>query len=210
MRDTTRRGKDPKHSQEMLQVLLDLTRFSRQATVSEALETKALELLHYLLARCQASRGAIVLLDPPQQVKISFRPLALEHIQEAEIRALLTPGGAFPAQLSQVPGETHWLLLRLPLFQADLTMAFTPICQSAEISTHLPGSAFLILGWTTKKSQKHQPMLAHRSALVAQIGDALSAILMHLVLVDYLARHQMLVKVPEGEATRVSPTMMHE
>jgi GAF domain-containing protein len=204
MRDTTRRGKDPKHSQEMLQVLLDLTRFSRQATASEALETKALELLHYLLARCQASRGAIVLLDPLQQVKISFRPLALEHIQEAEIRALLTPEGAFPAQLSQVPGETHWLLLRLPLFQADLTMAFTPICQSAEISTPLPGSAFLVLGWTTKRSQKDQPILARRSALIAQIGDALSAVLMHMVLADYLTQHQMLVRAPES-LTLVSP-----
>jgi|GEM_PF-6625765 hypothetical protein len=210
MRETTRRGEDPKHSQEMLSVLLDLTRFSRQTVTSEALEGRALALLRYLLAWCRASRGAIVLLDPPQQAKTSFRPLALEHIREAEIRALLTSGGAFPSQLSQVPGEEHWLLLRLPLFQADLTMAFTPICQSAEISTPLPGSAFLILGWTTKKSQKHQPTLAHRSALVAQIGDALSAILMHLVLVDHLAQHQILVKVPEGETTRVSATVIHK
>ncbi|HEU5384058.1 MAG TPA: hypothetical protein VFV38_52355 [Ktedonobacteraceae bacterium] len=208
MRDTTRHGDDPKHSQEMVSVLLDLTRFSRQAITSEALEGRALALLRYLLAWCQASRGAIVLLDPPQQVKTSFRPLALEHIQEAEIRALLTPTGAFPPPLPQGSGEAHWLLLRLPLFQVDLAMAFTPICQSAEISTPLPGSAFLVLGWPTKRSQKDQPILARRSALIAQIGDALSAVLMHMVLADYLTQHQMLVRAPESLATCLSTTMI--
>lgn len=107
MRDTTRQGEDPRHSLEMLHVLLDLTRFSRQATTSETLEGMALALLHYLLAWCQASRGAIILLDPPQQAKALFRPLALEHVQEEEISTLLTPGGALPQKLSQVSEKSH-------------------------------------------------------------------------------------------------------
>lgn len=194
----TPRG-DRAPSQQLLRALLDLTRLSRQTEARDTLEGKTQALLHYLLACCQASRGALVLMDSPRHTGGAARILALARMQAEEVRALLACGSGEKEPANQVSAELHWLLVRLPLFQAEMVEALAPARPAATASPLaglLPTSVSLIVGWSPEIGQQPELALAARGTLIAQLGDTLSVVIMHLLLMDALLQRQAFVTAP--------------
>lgn len=189
----------PVLSQEVLRTLLDLTRFARQAVAHGTVEENAQALLHYLLTCCRASRGALLVRSDPPQACHPFQSLALAQMHEEEAHALLASGLASPGERVDASEGHRWLLASIPLFQAG-TMLSLPLAWEAEhaLATRVcfPESAALVLGWSTEAGQNPQQDLAYRGALLAQVGDALSVILMHLLLAASLVPRNLRVAAP--------------
>jgi len=196
MRNATRRPDGPALSQEVLRALLDLNRLSRQAVARGTLAENAQALLQYLLTFCRASRGAILCMGHSQQTGKTLQPLALAQMQEEDAHALLASGLTSQEEVSE---DWRWLLSSIPLFHTGAMLSLPSAWEEEQaLVTHasLPCSASLILGWSTGKRQNPQQELAYRGALLAQIGDALSVTLMHLLLAAYLAPQNLWVAVP--------------
>jgi hypothetical protein len=127
------------------------------------------------------------------------RMLALARMQAEEVSALLACGPGEKEPASQVSAEVHWLLVRLPLFQAEMGEALAPAWSAATASTRsglLPTSVSLIVGWSPEIGQQPEQALAARGALIAQLGDTLSVVIMHLLLMDALLQRQAFVTAP--------------
>lgn len=90
-------------------------------------------------------------------------------------------------------------LLPSPLFQAG-TMLSLPLAWEAEHAlvtrACFPERAALVLGWSMGAEQNPQQDLAYRGALLAQVSDALSVTLMHLLLAASLAPRNLRVAAP--------------
>lgn len=176
-------------AQDALRALLTLTRFSRQTITREGRQEQPQELLRYLLEVCRASRGAILLMERPQPAREMCRPLALAQVREEEAHALLAADHASAIKTNHTSEDFSWLLSSIPLFPVGTALSGSPVREATRVlipPTPLPCSAWLILGWSTETRRHLQHELAYRGALLAQLGDALSVAIMHLLLANSL------------------------
>jgi signal transduction histidine kinase len=185
---------------EVTEALNDLAALARRASWApyEHLDSVASDLLACLLSLCKAERGAVLLHEDHLRFQLSgsasaaparakaFRALALHHLPEEEVNALLTPLPAADVP-AQAPAMTRWLVYRLFLGneRADDAqkrpemLADTPF-DPADRAQH----ALLVIGWEDQHDQEHAcaTLLSQCSVLLHLVANAVGAVITSILL----------------------------
>jgi signal transduction histidine kinase len=187
---------------EVIVALLDLAKLSQYtgAALPETPNATTSMLLQRLLALCAAQKGALVLtthypleLNRPSSSNMRIlRFLALQDIDEQEVRALLPAFLADGPDVQVTPENPCWMLSRLPVGEVrsrdnraearrsqEFFLSEVPSMQTAQ-----PFQALLLVGWTESGDSPGSAAIEKGRMLLPHITETAGVVLANILLTE--------------------------
>ncbi len=197
---------DERSLQEAAEPLIALARSWHQMGSASrgAASSAALPLLEQLLTLCSAQRGALLLPRGPALVHVgaelsagallsAVRLLAQLGMNEEDLLPLLQAYATAGTEVWMSPAAPAWLLYRLPLAGAAVSMtddAVGSTAATAGIPAWFPADALLVLGWDAPQHDQSLAACQHGCALLPLVADVVGVLLSNLLLAERVQTQQ--------------------